>query len=261
MDSASHLDYLQARLQARHGERLSESGWRVLEAAPDMASYLQAARTTALRRLIRHLPGQTDPHAAERSLREDWQAHVAEIAGWSPPIWQPAILWWATLPYLAPMIHLHRGEEVVAWMRDDPALYPYTQADPAARRKALAGSRLAPVLDDAATGNAPLDAWQEHWLTLLPAGHPDSQRRLHTLGIAIAGGVRPAVASIADTRSSRSRRRTLKQRFVSSFRRYASTPVAAFAFLGLSLLEYDRLRSGLVVRAVFPDPTRRPQWA
>jgi len=159
------------------------------------------------------------------------------------------------------MIHLRRGVNVFPWMRDDPVLDPYTQADPVARRKALADSEMAPVLDAAAAGSAPLAAWHEYWLILLPAGFPDSQRALQKLANSISGGARPAIASSAETRSSRSQRRSLKRRFVSNFRRHARTPVAAFAFLGLSLLDYDRLRSGLVVRAVFPDPARRPQWA
>lgn len=48
---------------------------------------------------------------------------------------------------------------------------------------------------------------------------------------------------------------------LSAFRRHAGGMGAVFAFLGLAALDFHRLRAGLVTRAAFPDPSRRPQWA
>ena len=143
MDTSSQLGYLQARLQARFGDRLTEADWRLLETMPDLASFLQGARATSLRRLISHLPGETDSHTAERSLRQDWRTHVDEIARWSPRAWQPAVRWCGTLSDLAPLVHLRRGERVMSWMRQDLAVAPYAQVDVEARMGALADSPLA----------------------------------------------------------------------------------------------------------------------
>lgn len=261
MAVASQLGYLQARLQARHGERLNDAGWRLLEATPDMASYLQAARTTSLQRLISHLPGETGPHTLERSLRQDWRALVEEIARWSPRIWQTAIRWWTTLPYLAPMVHLSRGDRIYPWMRDDPVFQRYAHGDPVARHKTLADCELATVLAATAAGRPPLAAWHEYWLTLLPAGDTASRRALEEMAGQTADDAAPDGAGAFAPGASSALRTSLGQRFLRSFRRHARTPVAVFASLGLSLLEYDRLRRGLVIRAVFPDPARRPRWA
>ena len=71
----------------------------------------------------------------------------------------------------------------------------------------------------------------------------------------------PAGRERAELPTGSAWRVALGRRFVTAFRRFARTPVAIFAFLGLSALDFDRLGAGLAVRAAFPDPARRPRWA
>jgi hypothetical protein len=69
--TSNQFAYVQARLQARHGQRPSEDRWRLLESSPDLASYLQGARSTSLRPWVVHLPAESSTHQVERSLRID----------------------------------------------------------------------------------------------------------------------------------------------------------------------------------------------
>ena len=93
MTTGSRLAYVQARLQARHGRRPTDDRWRLLEATPDLAGYLQAARATSLRPWVVHLPAESGTHQIERSLRRDWKIYVAEISRWLPASWRPAAAW------------------------------------------------------------------------------------------------------------------------------------------------------------------------
>jgi hypothetical protein len=47
MASDPRSAYLQARLQARHGDRPSAEDWRLLEASAELSHYMDAVRRTA----------------------------------------------------------------------------------------------------------------------------------------------------------------------------------------------------------------------
>ena len=145
MTTGSRLAYVQARLQARHGRRPTDDRWRLLEATPDLAGYLQAARATSLRPWVVHLPAESGTHQIERSLRRDWKIYVAEISRWLPASWRPAAAWIDTLPELPFFLHLVRGEEVPRWMLEDPLLTEIAQADPEQRRAGGRGLRRGPL--------------------------------------------------------------------------------------------------------------------
>ena len=74
---------MQARLQARHGERLDEGDWRALEAARSLDQFIDRSRATSLRRFTERLNASMPSHAIERVLRNGWRDYVAEVAGWS----------------------------------------------------------------------------------------------------------------------------------------------------------------------------------
>ena len=56
----SRFNYVQARLQARHGARPDEERWRLLESTTDMGGYLQQARNTGLAPWVQVLTPQMD---------------------------------------------------------------------------------------------------------------------------------------------------------------------------------------------------------
>jgi len=259
--TSSQLGYIQTRLQARHGQRPTEENWRLLEATPDLAAYLQAARRTTLAPWIAHMPAEVDTHRIERSLREDWVDFVAEISGWAPDGWQPAIDWFVTTPYLPYMAHLTRGEPVSAWMRDDPALSPYAAEDAASRATGLTESLLAPTLGAIKAGRPPLAAWMEQWLTLVPADAIVDRTRLEQMAAGMVNHFQNVAMQPTKATRAQIYRQSMIDGLVRRFRRYARTPVAIFAYLGMAQIDFERLRGGLVLRALFPDTAGRPQWA
>ena len=90
--------YAQARAQARLGERLPESGWRVLESVLGLPQFLASVRNTVLAPRVRHFSATVTPHAIERTLRDDWRTEVAAVSRWVPESWLPAVTWTASVP-------------------------------------------------------------------------------------------------------------------------------------------------------------------
>lgn len=261
MSAGSQLGYIQTRLQARYGQRPTEEDWRLLEATPDLAAYLQAARRTMLAPWIAHMPAEVDTHRIERSLREDWVDFIAELSGWAPEAWQPAIDWFTTAPYLPCMAHLARGEPATRWMRDDPALSPYAAENPASRETELKLSLLAPTLNAIRMGEPPLAAWARQWLTFVPEDATVDRARLEQLAAGMVSDFHNIAELPAESTRSQIHRQSMIGGLVRLFRRYARTPVAIFAYLGMAQMDFERLRGGLVLRALLPDPAARPRWA
>ena len=80
MSGRADWSYVQARLQARHGDRLDEGDWRSLEAAKSLDHFHDRARMSSLRRFTERLDTQMSAHAIERALRVEWRRYVAEVA-------------------------------------------------------------------------------------------------------------------------------------------------------------------------------------
>jgi len=261
MTTSNRLAYAQARLQARHGRRPTDDRWRLLEATPDLAGYLQAARATSLRPWVVHLAGEAGAHQIERSLRRDWQAYVAEIAAWIPSPWRPAARWLATLPYLPFFVHLTRGEPVPRWMLEDPVLSTVAQTDAERRDEALAATALGRIAGPVKEGVPPVDAWLDAWVTDWPAGDVAGGLALERVRRAFHGHVSTILAAPLQYPPGPALRRRIAERFNMAFRRESGRITAVFAHLGLMALDVERLRGGLVLRALFPVPAERPQWA
>jgi len=255
------LAYAQTRLQARHGQRPSDDRWRVLEATPDLPGYLQAGRATSLRPWVLHLTGEASTHQIERSLRHDWQAYVAEIVDWVPEAWAPATSWLATLPFLPFFVHLARGEPAPRWMLDDPVLVTVAQADADRREEALATTSLGRISEPVRDGKPPVDAWLDAWVAEWPVRDVPGRRALERVRRAFHVHVSTILAEPLQYPPGPALRRRIAERFTVAFRRESGRITAVFAHLGLMALDVERLRGGLVLRALFPDPAERPQWA
>ena len=236
--------YVQARLQARHGERLDEAGWRSLEAVRSLDHFIDRSRATALARFSERLNNSMSSHAIERTLRNGWRDYVAEIASWCMPGWRPAILWCATLPDLPAFAVLLRGE-APRWVQQDATLAGFFE------------------LSQGATIKSPLDAllpgpkreatlaarWFARWRSLWPRG--TRERRVL---VALADIVRAHIAHLdlaGPQDASAGYRRALAQNVARMFRRHGASPTAVFCHLTLTALDLERLRGGLVRRALF----------
>lgn len=259
MSAGARFAYVQSRLQARHGRRLTESDWRLLESTEDLTGYLQAARQSFFREWIHHLAAGADAHQIERSLRQDWAAYCDEVARWLPPAWQASAAWLGTIAYLPAVAHLARDGPAWRWMQADPALAALAVHDAAARKQALAGSRYGALARAVAAGEGPLDAWLAQWQATLSRLPGDAQGPARELGAILRRHFRTDFERAGETPAGR--RRELLRTLGGRFRRWSGGIGAVFAHLGLIALDAERLRAGLVLRALIPRSEGRPLWA
>lgn len=253
MIDCGSLEFAQARLQARHGQRAREADWQRLEVTREFGALLDAARQSPLQPWLVGLTRHSTSHQIEALLRGQWQALVAEVAAWMPARWQAALAWCAVLPDLPLLQHLARGGEARPWMDDDAALRALAQAAPAQRADVLARSRYAPL---AAAWKAPDRlgaAWFDEWQRRLPRPglRPgDADDSLHRLVQTLRAHADGFVA--APPAQAWLLRRALQARLTVLLRRATLTPAAAFVHLALCALDLERLRAELLGRALFP---------
>lgn len=289
------LAYLQARLQARHGDRPSGDDWRLAESSADLSHYLEAVRRTALKRWLGDVNHEMSPEDIERHLRAAWREGVDTIAAWSPADWRAAVEWLRWLPELPAVAHLLNGERVPPWMRADPVTREFAFEEDARLRDALSEQALAPLLAadpaadraaNTATGTsdtalrtttrrgrsqasataAPVArAWIDEWRRRLPrAGYcgsatAEERRRLAAMLAEVQAHVEAMRAS--EEPDGRALRNALADRLVRHFRHGAGTAVALFAHLALDGLELERLRAGVVTRRLLPERAEGRSWA
>lgn len=230
-----------------------------MESATDLGSYLQYARTTALSPWVQHLPPQADVHQIERSLRQSWRSYTREVAGWASGEWRPAVQWTAYLADLPHISHLARGGSVRPWMLEDPVLAPLAMEDFQRRREALAASAYAAMAAAMSVGRSPVEAWLDSWEEIWPAA--DAVPALQALRLLLGGHIQGILQETESQPIGPGLRRQFAERLTAVFRRESGRIGAVFAHLALMLLDLERLRGGLVLRALFPDPQARPQWA
>jgi hypothetical protein len=254
---AARFRYVQSRLQARHGRRPSDGDWRLLEATEDLGGYLQAARRTCYEGWVQHLAADADFHQVESAFRQDWVAYCREVGHWLPDDWVPAVEWVATIVYLPMIVHLAREEPAWRWMRDDDVLAEFAVQDPVVRRQALGLSDFRSLAVAIAEGAEPLATWLDIWLDRSPAGA--ERERLAALASELVRHLAPSAAAGETTPAQR--RIPLQQALNRLFRRWSGSVGAVFCHLGLIALDVERLRAGLILRALLPRAAGRPQWA
>lgn len=236
--------YVQARLQARHGERLTKGDWQVLEAVRSPDHFIDRARATGLRRFSERLNTGMSRHAIERELRNAWRDYVAEVASWCPPDWRPAILWCAPLLDLPSFAALLRGE-APRWVQLDAALAAFLELAQGATIRSpldvlLPGPRREPTL---------AGRWYAHWRSLWPQEAGECRALTALADTVKAHFARVDLADPQDT--SVAYRRALAHAVSRMFRRHGASPIAVFCHLALVALDLERLRGGLVRRALF----------
>jgi hypothetical protein len=239
--------YAQARLQARHGERLSDAEWRMLEAARSFELCLERSRSTPLRRFADPVNGRViTGHSIERVLRIEWRRYVSDVAAWAPPAWRPIVLWGAHVPDLVVLDRIFAGE-TRDWMREDPAFGQIFGAEGRLDVAALEHSPFRPLAPAIGRDIGVAECWLGHWRALRPRGCGADRRELEELAELVRehiGGLARAAAG----ETSGPRRRELADALRRMFRRRSGTPVAAFCHLAFMALDLERLR-GLLLRA------------
>jgi hypothetical protein len=205
------MDYAQARMQARHGERPGEALWLKLRSARGNAALLELARACGLRRWVAGLVPESPSHEIESKLKSRLREAIAEVAAWVPAPWRAAVLHTQALVDLPAALYLARGEPPRLWMQGVNATAEASAAE------ALAG-------------------WEARWRALWPQEDAAAFTGVEAL-------LRLAQAHL------RSQAR-LDPALAVLFRRYAGEPAAAFAFLLLAALEIGRLRAALLRQAL-----------
>ena len=208
---------------------------------------------------MQHLPPQAEVHQIERSLRKSWHDYATEVAGWAPGEWRPAIRWTAHLTDLPHISHLARGGSVRPWMLEDPELAPLAMEDFQRRREALSTSQYGEIADAIIGNRSPVEAWLDSWESTWPAAQ--SVPALETLRLILGSHIEDILQETGSQPTGPGLRSQLAERLTAVFRRESGKIGAVFAHLALMLLDLERLRGGLVLRALFPDPQERPLWA
>jgi hypothetical protein len=244
------LEYAQARLSARYGQRPDEIAWRRIEHLRELPALLDAARGSPLSAWLAGIGPASTPHQIERILREHWRALVAEVAAWMPDAWQPAVRWCAVAADLAVAQHVARGGAALPWMPEDAVYRDLCEREAAGVVTAPTDGPLAPLRAAWPEPARLPHAWRAEWRRRLPARTGGDVTLLDELGRALhrhlAAFHDPAV------RDGWPLRRALEARLVLLFRRAMLDPAAAFIYLALAALDVERLRGELVRRAAFP---------
>jgi hypothetical protein len=251
MNAPHRFAYAQARAQARHGDRLRETDWHVLEAAQSVENYLDRARHTSLRRFTERLDAQMDAHAIERGLRAAWRSYVQEIADWMPQAWRSAVEWCAYLPDLAIIEALLSRRLRPEWAAEDPVFAALIESKPATIHRGAPGGL--PPLEPLSPADGPIAArWLSHWQSLWPSA--TAPLALASLAAAVVG----AFTELQRTAATAARyRRELERVLVHHFRRSSGTAAAIFCHLGLVVIDIERVRGAILRRLLFANDAQR----
>ena len=87
------LEYAQARIQSRLGDRPNEALWAELSSARAFAAYLEAVRGSRMRAWVAGIGAASDLHQVDGNLHDRFREHIREVARWMPAEWRPAVLW------------------------------------------------------------------------------------------------------------------------------------------------------------------------
>jgi len=246
MSVSPRWSYVQARLQARHGDRLAEADWRALEAVRALDQFIERARATSLRPFAQRMNASMASHAIEHALRVSWRDYVAEIAGWASAEWRPAIMWASYVPHLPVVDAVLRGERA-DWVTRDPDIASLTGED--LRAVARRSLPLWPLLPESSYDGTIAQRWRAHWRTLWP--HGAAEPALIRLAEAVAMHV-ARLGRAGPQETSAPYRHELAHKVIRRlFRQRGGEPAAVFCHLALVALDLERLRGNLVRRALF----------
>jgi hypothetical protein len=230
------MPYSLARLQARIGGLPTAAEWTRLHSIEGFYAFLHAARRGPLRDCIVALDIGGGSHEIERRLRHEVWRQIEELTHWLPGAWHPALKWVGILPYLEIFAYLRRGGEIYPWMREDMKLFGYLRKSSNCEDMPSAFALSPPN-------------WADGWQRNLPKGQRRERAALDTFSACLLAAAGAAdAAGDSDDRKSHQR---LQSALLRLFHGHCQTPLAAFAYLGLVLLQARLLRSELQRRLLF----------
>lgn len=247
MVAVGALAYAQARMQARLGRRPQESVWQAIEHAREAESLLELVRDTTLHAPLSQLGLGRSIHAVEAGMRGVWRASVAELAAWMPPEWGQAIHWCGVVPELPWLRHWASGGAIADWMSADLRWRALLEGARQAGPSLPPGHEFAPLGAALGSPASLASAWTAEFKRRLPAHDAASLAPLARVvdqyfahALQVGGPDAPRL------------RQRFEMRLLGHFRRHSTEAAAAFAWLGLTALDLDRLRGELVLRLALP---------
>jgi hypothetical protein len=250
MSQMAKFAYSQARLHARHGDRLDDADWRRLTGVGDFLQLLQAARASAMRPWVLPFSEDTDIHTMENWLRHQFRDYVDTVAGWQPAPWRDALRWSRRLVDLPALRRLLSGKLAWPWMWEDEAIAPFITEDGQAQLEAMRESDCAPLVQAFEDGQSLLDGWLDQWRKLWPARTKRLAAPLEELGLLLRRQMDELTAA-TDVRETERGKEQLKSRLVAGFRRHVHDPAGAYFHLALTALDIATLRGELVRHRLF----------
>jgi hypothetical protein len=219
--------WVQARLQARHGDAPRAADWLELEASRSTGQFLAVARAGTLAPWVQGIEASFDAPHVEQMLRERWAAYVEQVARWMPTPWRASTRWFGVLPQLPLIDAVRRGEAGRELPIDDPRFDGFAH------------------LDRGAEGAGTAAVWRTEWQRRTPIGefHGEVLQRPAQLLL-------PALFDAHGGRAAQDE--SVRHALIRLFRRFAFSPVAVFAHLALVALDVERVRGGLLVRRLLP---------
>ena len=264
------MEYAQARIQSRFGERPSRASWLRLEGVRETGSFMEAANRTGLQRWIAGLDERSPWHRVELALRERLRGAIRETARWMPSAWRDAFLWTLHLVDLPALAGIARGEAVPSWMHDDPVMHFYLDGDASRRpsgaldnaHRLLLQSASLDAVKPQARGAWGVDAsmlaeWFKLWKRTWPANRPAESEGAAEMARQFAAHLSGFESCTTPDRAN-ALRAAWEDELRRSFRRGALLPVAGFAFLALTALDLERLRAMLAERMLIAHQEDRP---
>ena len=247
MTTIAEFAYAQARIEARHGERLQDVDWRTLESARSLPRYLEGANSTVLKRFLTEISSDMSVHAIERLLRREGVLYACEIASWAPRRWRPAIAWLAALPILPLVEGLGIGASTPSRINEDSLLGPLASSGAGQARLVLAAA--ARLVHGEATQTGIGRCWLRRWRQLWPQGDAAAGDLARLVDQALRA------LTLADVEPEANGghwfRHDLARVLMRFFRSHGASPVALVCHVGLVLIDIERLRGGLARRSLF----------
>ena len=270
MISGLTLEYANARVAARLGQRPDERLWSQLRSARSLPALLEAMRASVAASMVSGVPAGGDADAVELAFRQQLRTRIAEVAAWSPAEWRPAVTYTAQLVDLPALLHLLGDERPPPWIAADPLLAPYALATLAQRSAALSdsplGALVAAVERDAAAHAAGewsvrralrsrstaalhplLRAWHAGWRARWPAMDEEHRTEVEQVVRAIRSHLQRFPSTPPDDAGAE--RVTLAGRLATLVRRHATRPASLFAYIALFALDLERVRGEFATRA------------
>ncbi len=249
--SVAEFAYAQARIGARHGERLRDADWKALESAQSLSRYLELARTTALKQFLGQVSPDISTHAVERVLRREAALYAMEVAAWAPQRWRPAFAWIAALPLVPLLGETGEGAWSSAWMAGDSTPGPLSELGPDAPDAII--WRLARLVDGGPPPPEVGRRWLRRWRALWPKGDPG----VADLGRLVSASLRALTPVDELQQGGGSFRFEFARTLTRFFRSHVTSPIALVCHVGLVLVDIERLRGGLVRRSLFGGEEER----